>query len=130
MFSCESCWIFKITCFEEHLRPDASIRCYFDTISLKQSGFCLTYSFKIFVSVGKCKTNLKNREAQKKKKRNSHHVYKIYVMFYYEIPCFPNISKTKICFLNLYSVRAAKIQDLPLEIMLNPPKWRTKHLCN
>ena len=36
----------------------ASIRCYFDTISLKQSGFA--------VSERKYKNNLKNRESQKK----------------------------------------------------------------
>ena len=28
----------------------ASIRCYFDTTILKQSGFCTTYSLKIVVS--------------------------------------------------------------------------------
>ena len=37
MFSCECCVIFKITSFEQHLWTDASIRCYFDTISLNQS---------------------------------------------------------------------------------------------
>ena len=35
---CEYCAIFKITCFEESLRTDLSIRCYFDTINIKQSG--------------------------------------------------------------------------------------------
>ena len=35
---------------EEHLRTAASIRCYFKTINLKQSGFCTTYYFKIPVS--------------------------------------------------------------------------------
>ena len=54
VFSCEYCGIFKITCFEEHLQTAASmIRCYFDTINLKQSGFCTTYSLKILVSEGK-----------------------------------------------------------------------------
>ena len=47
MFSCEYCGIFKITCFEEHLTTAAFIRCYFDTISLKQSDFYTTYAFEI-----------------------------------------------------------------------------------
>ena len=65
MFSCEYCGIFKITCFEEHLRTAASIRYYFDTINLTQSDFCTAYSFKIHVSERKYKNNLKNRESQK-----------------------------------------------------------------
>ena len=69
VFSCEYCGIFKITCFEEHLQMAASVRCYFDAINLKQSGFCTTYSFKILVSERKCKINLKSRESQKKKKK-------------------------------------------------------------
>ena len=55
MFSCEHCGMFRITCFEEHLRPVASITCYFDTINLKQSGFCRTCYFKILVSEQKYK---------------------------------------------------------------------------
>ena len=62
VISCEYCGTFKITCFEEHLRPATSIRCYFDTINLKQSGFCTTYYFKIFVRERKYKINLKNNE--------------------------------------------------------------------
>ena len=50
MFSCEYCGIFKITCFEEHLRTDTAIRYYFDTINLKRSGFGTSYSSKILVS--------------------------------------------------------------------------------
>ena len=50
VFPSEYCGIFKITCFEEHLQTAASISCYFDTINLKQSGFCRTYSFKVLVS--------------------------------------------------------------------------------
>ena len=62
--------MFKITSFEEHLQidGDGSIRCHFDTINLNQSDFCTTYSFKILVSEGKNKNNLKNRESKKKKK--------------------------------------------------------------
>ena len=37
---------FKTTCFEEHLQTAASISCYFDTINLKQSGFCTNYFLK------------------------------------------------------------------------------------
>ena len=55
-----------MTCFEEHLRTAASMRCYFDMINLKQSGFCTTYSLKTLVSERKYKNNLKNREFQKK----------------------------------------------------------------
>ena len=65
--------MFKITSFEEHLQidGDGSIRCHFDTINLNQSDFGITYSFKILVSEGKNKNNLKNRESQKKKKKNT-----------------------------------------------------------
>ena len=69
--------MFKITSFEEHLQidGDGSIRCHFDTINLNQSDFGITYSFKILVSEGKNKNNLKNRESQKKKKKNTIHMY-------------------------------------------------------
>ena len=62
--------MFKITSFEEHLQTDGdgSIRCHFDTINLNQSGFGITYSFKILVSEGKNKNNLKNLKKKKKKK--------------------------------------------------------------
>ena len=50
MFCCEYCRIFTITCFEEYLWTASSIRFYFDTINLNQSGFRLTCSFKIIVS--------------------------------------------------------------------------------
>ena len=65
--------MFKITSFEEHLQidGDGSIRCHFDTINLNQSDFGITYSFKILVSEGKNKNNLKNRESQKKKKKKN-----------------------------------------------------------
>ena len=45
----------------------ASIIYYFDTINLKQSGFCTTYSFENLVSEQKYKNNLRNREYQKYK---------------------------------------------------------------
>ena len=49
----------------------------------------------------------------------------------YVIPWFTKILKVKTCvFLNLYSVHAARILDLSLEIMLSPPKWETKHFYN
>ena len=86
MFSCEYWQIFKITCYEEHLRTLAFIRCYFDTINLKQSGFCTSYFFKILVSEQKYKENLKNRESQKKKKKKKYHfhIHNVNVMFYYD----------------------------------------------
>ena len=44
-------------------------------------------------------------------------------MFYYEIPGFYRDFKGEnLWFLNLYSVHAARILDLSLEIMLSPPK--------
>ena len=46
MFSCDYCRIFKITWYDEHLPTVASIRCYFDTNNLKQSGFCTTFPLK------------------------------------------------------------------------------------
>ena len=118
MFSCEYCGVFKITCFEEYLRTAASIRCYFDTINLKQSGFCTTYSFKILVSERK-RTKIISKIVNHKKKKKlkfSYTVYNIYVMFYYEIPWFYQDFKSEnLCFLNLYSVHAAGILDLPNE---------------
>ena len=35
---------------------------------------------------------------------------------------FTKILKIKICYLNLYSVQAARILDLSLETVLSPPK--------
>ena len=96
MFSFEYCGIFTITCFEEHLGTAASIRCYFDKVSLRQSGFCATCSFKILVSERKCKNNLKNRKSQK-------NYFKILVSIMYtecfstKIRGFPKILKKKIC---------------------------------
>ena len=96
VFSCEYCGIFKINCFEEHLRTAVSIRCYFDRISLKQSGFFTTYSFKILVSEQSYKNNVKNCESKKK-------IFTIlmYIMF---VECFitksrgfTKISMVKIC---------------------------------
>ena len=62
----------KITCFEENLQTAASIRCYFDSINVKQSGFSTISPFKIFDSERKYKNNLKNRESQKNIFYNSH----------------------------------------------------------
>ena len=59
LFSCECKEIFKNICFEEHMRTASSIRCYFDTINLKQSGFCATCSIKVLVSEWIYKNNLK-----------------------------------------------------------------------
>ena len=124
--------MFKITSFEEHLQidGDGSIRCHFDTINLNQSDFGITYSFKILVSEGKNKKNLKNRESQKKKKKIQFSCT-VYVIFYSEIWWFyQDLKNENLSFLNLYSVHTAKIQDLSLEIMLIPPKGRVKDLYN
>ena len=61
---------------------------------------------------------------QKKKKENyNYHIYNVYVLFYYKIPWFyQDFKNENRCFLNLYSVHAARILDLSLEIMLSPPK--------
>ena len=121
-FSCEYCGFFKITSFEEHMRTATSIRYYFDTINLKQSGFCKTCSFKIVVSDRKYKNYLKNCESQKKN-FFLQFLCNVYVMFYYEIPWFhQDFNGENLRFLNLYSVHAARILDLSLEIMLSPPK--------
>ena len=124
VFSCEYCRIFKITCFEDNLETTVSIRYYFDTIGLKQTGFCTTYSFNILVSERKYKNNLKNRECQKKYiLQFSYTVYNVYVMFYISYSRgFTKIFNVKICFLNLYSVHASRILDLSLEVILSPPK--------
>ena len=79
-----------------HLQTAAFIRWYFNTVSLKQSGFCATCSFKILVSERKCKNNLKNRKSQK-------NYSKILVSIMYtecfstKIRGFPKILKKKIC---------------------------------
>ena len=50
----------------------------------------------------------------------------LYVMFYYEILWFYQDFKTEnLCFLNMHSVHAARILDLPLEIVLIPTKRET-----
>ena len=126
---CECCRIFKITCFEE-LRLVASIKRYFDTINLKQCGFCRTYFFKILVSELKYKNNHKICESQKIYIYNSP-IYNVYVMFYYKILWFYQDFKSgNLRFLNLYSVDAARILELLLEVILSPPKWEAKHLYN
>ena len=118
MFSCEYCRIFKITCFEERLSTAASIRCYFDTINLKQSGFCTIYSFKILVSERTYKNNLRNCELF-----YHSHIYTVSVIFFFKTQWFYQGSKSEnLCFLNLFSVHAARTLDLSLEIMLSPPK--------
>ena len=118
MLSCEYCGIFKITCFEENLIMAASIRRYFDTINLMQSGFCTTYSFKILISERKYKNKSQKLSISKRT-----FTIIIYIMFYYKIPWFCQDFKSEnLWFLNLYSVHAARILDLSLEIMLSPPK--------
>ena len=93
-------------------------------INLKQSVFCKTCSLKILVLERKYKTNLKNRESQ-----NIYifqlfiYICNVYLVFYYEIQwCYQDFKSEYLCFLNLYSVRTARIQDLWLEVMLSPPK--------
>ena len=49
------------------IRTAASIKCYFDTINLKQSYFCTTYSFKILVSERNIKIISKIVNLKKKK---------------------------------------------------------------
>ena len=66
---------FTISCFEKHLQTDAPIICHFDTIKLKQFGFCTTYYFKTLVSERKYKNNLKNCEFQKEVFHNSHGMF-------------------------------------------------------
>ena len=52
-------------------------------------------------------------------------------MFYCQISWFYQDFKSEnLCFLNLHSVRTAKMLDLPLEIMLSPPKGGMKDLYN
>ena len=54
---------------------------------------------------------------------DNYHVYNIYVMFCYEIPwLYQDLKSENLCFLNLYSVHASRIQNLTLEIMLSAPK--------
>ena len=120
--------IFKITCFEEHLRRTAaSIRC--DTINLKQSGLCTTYSFKVFVSELKYKNNLKNRQSSQKIYNSN--INNIYLIFYLEIQWFyQDFESENLRFLNLYSIHAARMLDLSLEIMLSLPKRGTRHIYN
>ena len=44
------CFLVNITCLEEHLWAAASISCYFNTINLKQFGFCTTVKLnEIFI---------------------------------------------------------------------------------
>ena len=70
VFSCKYCGIFKI--IWRHLGKNDSIRCYFDKINLKQSGFGTAYSFKILVSE-QWKNNeslsLKKKKKEKKERK-------------------------------------------------------------
>ena len=102
VLSCEFCGIFnrifKITCCEEHLRTAASIRCFFDTIYLRQSSFCTTYSYKILISERKCENNLKNCESKKKilKYSNRQRLCNVLLRNPMVVPCFTKILKMKI----------------------------------
>ena len=126
LFSCEYCGIFKITSFEEHLRTDVSIRCYLDTINLKQSGCGTTCSFKIQNKNIKIISKLVNL-----KKNILQFSCNVYVMFYYEISWFyQHVKSGNLWFLNMYSVHGAKILDLSLEIMLSPSEGRITNLYN
>ena len=67
----------------------------------------------------------------KKKKNYNSHIYNVYVVFYYKISWFyQDFKGENLCALNLYSVQAARILGLLLEIILSPPKWGTKHIYN
>ena len=88
VFSCEYCGSFTIICFEEHLWTAPFIRCYFDTINPKQSGFCTTYSFKILALERKHRNNLKNlKNLNNKKKDYYSHIskgwYKFFKFYYF-----------------------------------------------
>ena len=101
-------------------------------INLKQSDFCTTYSIQILVSEGKCKNDHESQKKKKKKKKKTEKKLKKNKqnknkkngnMFYNKIPWFKqHFKNTNPCFLNLYSVHAARILDLTLLIMLSPPK--------
>ena len=59
------------------------------------------------------------------------YICNVYLVFYYEIQwCYQDFKSEYLCFLNLCSVRTARIQDLWLEVMLSPPKWWMKHHYN
>ena len=133
MFSRENWRIFKITCFEKHLRTAASIRCYLDAINLKQSGFCTTCSFKVLVLEQKYKNNLKNRASQKNIFYNSHIC--VYVMSYYEIPWFYQDFKSENLFFksvpsSRYENTGPITRDHFKSFKFSFPKWETKHLYN
>ena len=92
----------------------ASIRCYFDTINLKQSDFCPTYLFKTPVFEGEYNNILKNREFQNNNNNNNNNnfyssqIHNAYIMFYYKIQWFYQDFKNQM--------------DLSLDFMLNPSK--------
>ena len=71
----------------------------------------------MFAKKKKKKTEKKiKKNKQNKNKKNDN-------MFYNKIPWFKqHFKNTNPCFLNLYSVHAARILDLTLLIMLSPPK--------
>ena len=61
------------------------------------------------------KNNLKNRESQTNKQTNTPPPHKI-------LRFEQDFKSESVCFLYLYSVQAAGILDLSLEIKLSPPK--------
>ena len=83
------------------LRTPASIRCYFNTINLKQSGFYTTYFLKFLFHNENIKiiSKIVNRKNKTKKIYNSFLTYNVYVMFYYKIPWFYQDFKSEnLCF--------------------------------
>ena len=88
------------------MRTAASVRYYFDTINRKQSGFCMTYSFRTKIKLISKIVNLKKMILQ-----FSNTVYNVCVMFYYEIPWFYQDFKSEnLCFLNLHYTLVSKIR--------------------
>ena len=77
----------------------------------------------IFFSFKFSEWKYKHKNIESQEKNYNAHVCDVYVMFYYKIPWFYQDFKSEdLCFLNVYSVHAAKILDLSLEIMLSPLK--------
>ena len=107
---CKYCGIFLINCLEEHLRPAASIRSYFDTINLKQTGFFTTYypiilKFLFGSKNIKINSEIVNLKTKKQKKNN----VDVYVCVCYVCML---CKSENLCFLNLYSVHAERILGL------------------
>ena len=94
-------------------------------------GFAQPILLNFFLQNENIKLISKLVNLKKKKEKKISYTCNVYKMFYYETQWFyKNFKSENLWFLNLCSIRAVRILNLSLEIMLSAPKWGAKYLYN